>query len=434
MLCSAGRSCWLWIGNLTIKTLLQTVRDRIKYGAKVRGTLYYGGSSIVCQALRFLGVLISTRSIAPDQFGKFATALMLIGLCGLAAAFGQNSALLSCTRPDPAYARFHFLLSLALSSLVALLVVASILVLPGFSDLRPAIPLLTLIILIEGAYMTPIIVATKRFEFRRMAIIEIAASAIWLLCVGLGSRWYPGAMTLIFARLMESLVRGSLLLGWLYRDLIQGEITQDVRRYYGRFARLLTPQAWVETLLGNLDVFLLKFFTTQTELGIYERTQTLVRIPVSTSVNLVDRVAGAAYSKDQESLPLLQQSLMQFIAVIALGTIAGLGAVQVFLGFFAGPLLGSDWKNAVSALWIWAIPFCVFRPLVWNFNLFFQATSRPKHVLFTLVGMLLVFVLTGLLFIPRLGSQGGFVALGFSYFAAFAAQTLWFIRLTRQAR
>ena len=81
-----------------------------------------------------------------------------------------------------------------------------------------------------------------------MAMIEIAASAIWLLCVGLGSRWYPGIMTLIFARMMESLVRGGSLLVWHYRDLIQGEITQEVRRYYGRFARLLTPQAWLEGL------------------------------------------------------------------------------------------------------------------------------------------------------------------------------------------
>jgi O-antigen/teichoic acid export membrane protein len=401
-----------------IETLVQSLRDRIKYGAKVRSTLYYGGSSIVCQVLRFLGVLISTASMAPDQFGKYATAFMLIGLCGLAAVFGQNSAFLSCTRSDPAYARFHFLLSLALSSLVVLLVVVSILVLPGFSDLRPAIPILALIVLIEGASMTPMIVAQKRFEFRRMAMLEIAAGATWLLCVGLGSRWYPSAMTLIFARMMESLVRGCSLLGWLYRDLIQGEITQDVRGYYGRFARLLTPQAWLESLFGNLDVLLLKFFTTQTDLGIYERTQMLVRIPVSTSVNLVDRVATATYSKDQESLSQLQQSLMQF---------------NVFIWFFAGPLLGTGWKNAVSSLWIWAIPFCLLRPIVWNFNLFFQATSRPKHLLFTLVGMILVFVLTGFLFIPRLGSRGCFVALGCSYFAAFAAQTLWFIRLTRRA-
>ena len=416
-----------------IEILPRSLRDRIKYGAKIRSTFYYGGSSIVCQVLRFLGVLISTASIAPDQFGKYATAFMLIGLCGLAGMFGQNSAFLSCTRSDPAYARFHFLLSLALCSLVVLLVVVSILVLPGFSDLRQAIPLLALIVLIEGASMTPMIVAQKRFEFRRMAMLEIAAGATWLLCVGLGSRWYPGAMTLIFARMMESLVRGCSLLGWLYRDLIQGEITQDVRGYYGRFARLLTPQAWLESLFGNLDVLLLKFFTTQTDLGIYERTQVLVRIPVSTSVNLVDRVATATYSKDQESLSLLQQSLMQFNAFIGLGTIAGLGAVQLFLWFFAGPLLGNSWKNAVSSLWIWAIPFCLLRPIVWNFNLFFQATSRPKHLLFTLVGMILVFVLTGFLFIPRLGSRGCFVALGCSYFAAFAAQTLWFIRLTRRA-
>jgi O-antigen/teichoic acid export membrane protein len=416
-----------------IETLVQSIGDRIKYGAKIRGTLYYGGSSIICQGLRFLGILISTALIAPDQFGKFATAVMLIGLCGLAREFGQNSAFLSCTRSDPAYARFHFLLSLTLSFLVVLLVVVSILLLPGLSDLRPAIPLLALIVLIEGAYVTPMMIAQKSFEFRPMAMIEIAASATWLLCVGLGSRWYPVAMTLIFARMMESLVRGASLLGWLYRNFTQGEITREVRQYYGRFARLLTPQAWVENLLGNLDVLLLKCFTTETDLGIYERTQQVVRIPVSTSVNLVDRVAGAAYSRDQESPSLLQRSIVQFISLIALGTIAGLGAVQLFLWFFAGPLLGAGWKNAVSSLWIWAIPFCLFRPIVWNFNLFFQATSRPRQLLFSLVGMLVVLLVVGLIVTPTLGSRGIFVALGCSYFITFAAQTLWCIKLLRRA-
>jgi len=417
-----------------IEALVQSIGRRLKYGVKARGTLYYGGGSIVCQGLRFLGIVISTASIAPDQFGKFATAIMLIGLCGLAKEFGQNSAFLSCTLSDPAYARFHFLLSLALSLVVVMLVILSVVVLPGLSDLRPAIPLLSLIVLIEGAYMTPMMIAQKRFEFRRMAIIEIAATAGWLLCLGPGTRWYPVTMTLIVARLMESLVRGSCLLGWLYRDLIRGKITQEVVRYYGRFARLLAPEAWIENFFGNLDFLLLKCFVTEANLGIYERTQQLLRIPLSLSVNLVDRVAAASYSRDQGSVPLLQRSLMQFISVIALGTILGLCAVQLFLWFFAGPLLGVSWKNAVSSLWIWTLPFCLFRPMVWNFNIFFQATSRPRHLLVTLIGMTLLFLITGLVSTPLLGVRGAFLALGCSYFTVFLVQTLWFMGLSSEVR
>jgi polysaccharide transporter, PST family len=415
-----------------IGTLVQSVGNRIRNGSKARGTFYYGGSSIVCQGLRFLGILVSTRSIAPDQFGKFATAVMLIGLCGLAKEFGQNSAFLSCTRPDPAYARFHFLISLTLSFVVVLLVTLSILVLPGLSDLRPAIPLLAFIVLIEGAYMTPMMIAQKRFEFRPMALIEISATTIWLVCVGLGSKWYPVTLTLIFARMMESLVRGGSLLTWLYRDLIRGEITVEVRRYFGRFARLLTPQAWVENLVGNMDVLLLQFFTSQTDIGIYERTQQVVRIPVSTSMNLVDRVAGAAYSRDQDSHSLVHRSLIQFMLVIAVGTIAGLAVVQIFLWIFAAPLLGDGWRNAVSSLWTWAIPFCLFRPMVWNFNLFFQATSRPRHLLLSLVGMLVVLSIVGVMLTPKFGSRGIFVALGCSYFFTLVAQIVWYLRVLRR--
>jgi len=417
-----------------IATLVRTVGHRIKYGVKARSTLYYSSSSIVCQGLRFLGILISTAAIAPDQFGRYATAMMLVGLCGLAKEFGQNPAFLSCTRTEPAYARFHFLLSLALSLIVVLLLFISITLIPGFSNLRTALPLLCLTVLIEGATMTALLVAQKRFEFRRMAIIEIAATASWLLCVASGSRFYPVAMTLIFARLMESLVRGVSLLGWLYRDFIQGKITLEVAGYYGRFARLLTPQGWIENLLGNVDVLLLNSFSTQTDLGVYDRTNQLVRIPLSTSINLVDRVAAAAYSRDQESISVLQRSILQFATLVVLGTIAGLVAVQLFVWFLAGPLLGTSWKNAVSSLWIWAIPYCLFRPLVWNFNLVFLSTSRPKHLLFTLLGILLTLSIGGLILTPTLGSRGVFAAFGFSYFIMLAAQTLWFIRSIHKTR
>jgi O-antigen/teichoic acid export membrane protein len=415
-----------------IRTLVQLAGERIRHGSIIRGTVYYGGSSIVCQGLRFVGILVSTRFIEPDQFGKFATAVMLIGLCGLGREFGQNSAFLSCTRSDPAYARFHFLLSVILSFFVVLLVASSILVLPGLSDLRQAILFLCLIVLIEGAYVTPLMIAQKRFEFRPLAMIEVAATVAWLLCVGLGSKWYPVTLTLIVARLIESLVRGGCLLIWRYRDLMQGEITREVRSYFGRFARLLTPQAWVENLFGNLDVLLLQFFTTKTDLGVYERTQQVVRIPVSTSVNLVDRVAGAAYSRDQGSVPLLRHSLARFMLFIWLGTVAGLGIVQLFLWFFAEPLLGANWKNAVSSLWIWALPFCLFRPIVWNYNLFFQATARPRQLLLSLVGMLVVLSIIGVIVTPQLGSRGIFVALGCSYFFTLVAQTCWCIKMLRE--
>jgi Na+-driven multidrug efflux pump len=72
--------------------------------------------------------------------------------------------------------------------------------------------------------------------------------------------------------------------------------------------------------------------------------------------------------------------------------------------------------------------------LVWNFNLVFLATSRPKHILLTLIGMLLVLSIVGFIFTPGLGSRGVYIALDFSYFIAFAAQATWFFRSIHQNR
>ena len=167
------------------------------------------------------------------------------------------------------------------------------------------------------------------------------------------------------------------------------------------------------------------------ELGVYERTQQLLRIPLSLSINLVDRVAGAAYSRDQADPRLLRRSLLQFGFLIIAGTLAGLVVLQAFLTIFARPTLGVGWTKAIAALLPWAIPFCVLRPLVWNCNIFFQATGRPLQLLLTLSIMTMVLLFAGWGFTSLWGDRGMLLALGTSYLSVFAAQWCWFGRRMR---
>ena len=60
--------------------------------------------------------------------------------------------------------------------------------------------------------------------------------------------------------------------------------TRKIFRYYFGFAKLLAPKSWIETFGGNLDVLLLRVFTNNVEIGIYDRTMQLLRIPLSLSV------------------------------------------------------------------------------------------------------------------------------------------------------
>jgi O-antigen/teichoic acid export membrane protein len=393
-----------------IDKLFAGLANRIRSGPKSRATLYYSGSSLVCQSMRFLGILISTRRIQPDQFGIMATALMVCALTSMIRDFGQNSALLSSPGAQPGFARTHFLLTICSSGIGLLLLGSALFLIPSLYDLRPLWALLLFQIIFEAITTTPMIVAQKSFAFRGLAFVEITAVAAWLLMTVLAAWRFPFAFFLVAAKLAETAIRGSILFVWQFPAVWSGRTSIAILHYYFGFAKLLAPKTWIETFGGNLDVLLLKVFTNNVEIGIFDRTMQLLRIPLSLSVNLIDAVAGASYSREQATPGIVRDTLRKFSFVVLGGALAGVAMVQLFLWFPAGFILGSDWKRSIEMVWLWAIPIAVLRPFFWNFNIFFQATGRPKDLLLGLslaTGLLLIL---GSIATPLFGTRGLFVA------------------------
>ena len=404
---------------------------RFRRSAKAKATFLYGGSSLVCQVLRFVGLLISTRLIAPEQFGLFATAGMIMSLAGLTKEIGQNSAYVSYNKEDQAYTSFHLMLGTVGSFVAAAIVLVVVLALPSLISLRSVLFLMIVTLMLETVLQTPQIIASKRYDFHRIAVIEMSSVFAWLLLTVLGSLFVPTVLALVTARFAEAAVRGGFLFAWYRHDLSFRGITAEARRYFFRFARILGPLGWVQNFAANLDVALLKAFATDVELGIYDRTQQLMRVPLSLSVNVVDSVAGSSYSREQNLQAQTRKSLFLFMGVMSLGVVVGLVAIQLFLFFFAGPILGAQWQTAVNDLWIWAIPFAILRPYVWNFNILFTSSGRPVHFLISLSSLAISLLTFGLVLTPSLHAKGVYAAQGIAYFIVFSGLLVWFLKKFR---
>jgi O-antigen/teichoic acid export membrane protein len=413
------------LSKSNLKGLALGLMNRVRSGRKSKATAYYAGSSLICQALRFCGVVVSTARLQPEQFGIFATSMMLLGLAGLAREFGQNSALLSWTGTEPGYVRTHFVLSLAASIGSMLVTVAAAWSIPALHDLRAFWPLLIVEIFFEALSSTPMVMAHKRFAFKELALIEISTISSWLLITITAVWLYPFAMALLIAKVGETTIRGTLLFLWQHRQIMDGKPSAATYRYYFRFAKLLTPKAWVETFGGNLDVLLLRVFTNNFEIGIFDRTSQLLRVPLSLSVNLVDAVAGAAYSQEQGDPALVSRTLKKFGWLILGGSLFGVFMVQIFLWTLAGPFFGASWKESIGGIWVWAIPFTLLRPFFWNYNLYFNATGRPGKLLSSLCLATFLFLGLGLAAIPICGVPGLFMALAVTNAVALLFQIRW---------
>jgi len=285
--------------------------------------------------MRFAGILFSTSRIQADQFGILASAVMVCSLASILREFGQNSAFLSSPGIQPGYASAHFFLTLCTNTIGMLLVVGAVLLIPSLRDLSSLWPLLLFQIVFETITSTPMIIAQKRFAFKGLALVEISAVTTWLL-ITLYAAWRcPLGYALVAARLGETAVRGAVLFTWQFSSLFQGRPTQTIFWYYFGFAKLLAPKAWIETFGTNLDVLLLRIFTNTIEIGIFDRTMQLLRVPLSLSVNLIDAVAGAAYSREQGTPEIVDRTLRKFSLVILAGAFLGVAVIQIFIWFEA---------------------------------------------------------------------------------------------------
>ena len=401
------------------------VRSRLAGRTKVQASLFYASSSLVCQALRFAGVVISTRLIDKVQFGLFAQATLALTFAALLREIGQTNALLSYRGDDRRYALFNFQLNIALGLVAACALWIVLALVPGLpAELGRAAPFLALITLSEIATQTGLVMAQKEFRFGVLARVEIGALAAWLVTLISTVTRAEGFLSLIYAQLAEVLFRFAAVFavsGRRYAGTARGA---DLRRYYfSEFARHLVPQNLLQTVAGRLDYILLSFFSTREQLGIYERMLQYIRIPWSLSINLIDRVLLVSYSREQNDPAALRKTLRKSTALVAVAVTAAVLLATLAVAFLLKFLVGADWAETILRHWWAALPFTLLTPFVWNLNILCQGTGRAVQLLRNTAFLLIASAIAGLVAAPTYGAFGMLLAQGAAYGILLVYQT-----------
>lgn len=390
------------------------VRERLAGRTRVRASLYYGGSSIIGQVLRFAGVILSTRLIATEQFGLFAQAALCLSFGGLLREIGQSHALVSYSGNDRRYAVFNFQINAALSAVAALALWGGVQLLPHFPPaLQNATPLLCLITVLDGLAQTGVLVAQKTFRFRLVGGLTIAGTLTWLAVICIFAPRAEGLTTLLLAQAAESAVRLLVLMPTVIWRFVGWVNSPDLRAYYFRkFAPAMMPQLLIQTLASRIDFVLLSSLGGLRELGIYERMLQYIRIPWSLSINLIDQVLTASYAKDQCDLPALRNTMRKarFFTGFAVG--GALIAVSVAYCFLLPWVVRGDWAAVILWHWWFAMPFVLLSPFVANLNMYFTGTGQPRFLLASTVMQAILDAAFGAWLAWHHGAAGMLVARG----------------------
>jgi lipopolysaccharide exporter len=381
-------------------------------GVRKKAVFYYASSSLLCQALRFLGVVVTMRAIGPEQFGYFAQATLLIGITGLWREVGQSGALIAYQGNDLRYVYFNFQINVLLGLLASALVFGSLLTPQLLPDvLRRFVWLVALIPLFDSLTLTNSLMLQKRFRFKLLGIAEIVSLVFWLTTILLAIGRIQGFLVLLLAQLAESLCRCVLLFAAARFNFVGFSWGKDLTHYYfSRFAKPNIVLVVLQSLLMRLDFLLLTMFSSTRELGSYERLAQFTRIPVSLTINLCDKVLVNAYSQDQNDQSALRKLFGRSMLIIAGAVVLAAIVVSFGLLIFLRPLIGPGWAAIIMRLWWFSLPVTLMSPLYANLTLFFSGLGMQAQLLRNAALHLSIVLMLGSLFAGPFGAAGLLVA------------------------
>jgi teichuronic acid exporter len=363
--------------------------------------------------------------LAPEQFGLFAQASLIMSIAGLCCEMGQSGALVAYQGQDIRYVFFNFQMNLILGLVAAVLVFGSYLaprLIPA--ELRAYTWLLAVILFLGSLTLTNSFMLQKQFRFKVLGIVEIVSLLIWLATVCLLIGRTAGFLVLLCAQLAEGLCRCLLLFAVAGLRFTGFSTGGDLHRYYFyQFARPVLPLIIVQGLWARTDYLLLSVLSTTTQLGTYERLTQFSRIPISLTINLCDKVLMHSYSHSQNDRLALGSLVNKSMLLIIGGVILITAAVTIALLIFLRPLVGAHWQPVIMKLWWFAIPTVLLTPILSNITLFFSGLGMQFQLLRNSFLNLVTDLIFGLLFVTAFGAAGMLIAKSISGVLSLGYQT-----------
>jgi len=309
------------------------------------------------QLAQFIISIILAHLLMPNDFGIVAMAMVLVNFARLFSEQGFSSALIQSQNLRPAHLHSIFWLNVALGAVLTALffgaapLAAKLYNLPKLSLL---VRVLAFDFIISAFAIVPRALLQKQLAFKKMAILEIAATtasgavAIILACRGFGI-W-----SLIFNSLGLSLFTVGLvwrLTNWRPRLICEIQALRELLSFSLNVIGFNTINFWAR----NVDNLLIGRLLGPAHLGIYARAYGLMLLPISQISSVLGRVMFPVLSTIQEEPQRIKKIYLE-----AMGTIS-LVASPLMLGLlvtarpFVMTIYGVRWIEMVPLLQILSV-------------------------------------------------------------------------------
>ncbi|WP_296719001.1 lipopolysaccharide biosynthesis protein [Erythrobacter sp.] len=392
--------------------------------AQVRAAVIWrSGSQVLTQIVSWCSTLIVIRLLAPEDYGLFAMAQVMLVLLSTMNGWGLASALIREKEVTEERLRqtlgMLILLNcgLALIQFLAAPLVALWFDQPMVTDL---LRVQSLIYLAVPFSALPHAILSRKMDFRRPAQVRLAAALTGAATALTGAFSGWGVWTLVAAPMVMFMTE-AVGMTWAARSPIRPSFRFTGAGHIAGFGGVMTATQLFWFVQSQADVMIAGRVLDPHTLGVYTTGLFLAQLLAAKFVPPINEVAYAAYSRQTGTGPEPLLATIRLVMMVALPAYAGLAVVAPAL---VPVLLGEKWMEIVPLLPILAAAMAMLTLQI----LFSPATNARGFP-----GIALRVTMLGSVVMPcgfLIGSQWGVTGFAWGWVGGMAVLTAATVRLS----
>ncbi|GAA5093688.1 lipopolysaccharide biosynthesis protein [Microbacterium yannicii] len=394
-------------------------------GLRARATRSIGWVVVERWSVRLISLLVLvvlSRLLTPADFGVVALAMSVTAVLQVFADSGFSRALVQRKTLGPADASTAFWMSLSVSLVLAVALVATAPVIAsalGTPDLTPILQVLSVALPLNALSQTPAALLERELDFKPLSVRQLVGAlcgalvSIPLALIGWGV-WALVAQTVVSAAAAVITLWSST--PWRPR----WEFSRKSFRELWSIGGAILGVDLMDAVQANIDKIVIGALFSPTELGYYFLAQRLGTILIELVTSVVARVSLTTFSRVQDDPVRLNRIFRQLTFAASAVSVGVFGLVAALAPQIIPALFGPGWDAAIPILWVLA-PGWALGAVMYFDRSALLATGHAASALWLAMLTNIVSVVMVFLFAPF-----GVLGIAFSRLARFI---VWPVRL-----
>ncbi len=398
------------------------------FGRKVvRGGAWVFVTRALVQLIAFVRTIVLARLLAPNDFGLFGIALLMLSMFSAFSQTGFRQALIQKKENTDLYLNTAWTLGVIRGGLIAIVLFFGAPYVSVFFEAPAAAPILRIIglaIILEGLTNVAVVYFEKELQFHKYFVYQLTGVIVDLTVAVSAAFILRSAWALIFGYLAGALTR--CVISYVidpYRPKISFEIDR-AKELFGFGKWVLGSSILAFLILHGDDIFVGRLLGA-TALGLYQMAYLISNLPATEITNIVAQVTFPAYSKMQDDIPRLRDNYWKILNITTFLSFPATGLIFVLAPDFTRIFLGEKWMPMVPAIQV-LVWWGGIRSMTGVNGSLFRAVKKPD-IATKLSGLrLLILVILIYPLIVRLGIVGASLAVLVSSVAVIPA-SVWIV-------